>query len=148
MQVAYIIFGMETAPPSPPTNIHIIHTFNFYAWGSRLTVQNVKIFIWFISDDDSSGIGSWNEIYGFIYYTCISNNRCIFFYIQQWFCKKYCVSQNKSTDVSSISDKIPSQRNLFMRLAFFANIISYFLNWEKILLVKFFYNWDPKWKKC
>ena len=101
-----------------------------------------------LSDDDSSGIGSWNEIYGFIYYTFISNNRCIFFYIQQWFCKKYCVSKNKSTDVSSISDKIPSQRNLFMRLAFFANIISYFLNWEKILLVKFFYNWDPKWKKC
>ena len=82
-----------------------------------------------------------------LYTTLVISNYRFIFYIQQWFCKKYCVSQNKSTDVSSISDKIP-QRNLFMRLAFFANIISYFLNWEKILLVKFFYNWNPKWKKC
>ena len=87
-------------------------------------MQNVKIFIWFISDDDSSGIGSWNEIYGFIYYTCISNYRFIV-YIQQWFCKKYCVSQNKSTDVSSISDKIP-QRNVFMRLTFLLALLVIF----------------------
>ena len=57
-------------------------------------------------------------------YTCISNYRFIF-YIQQWFCKKYCVSKNKSTDVSSISDKIP-QRNLFMRLAFLLALLVIF----------------------
>ena len=55
---------------------------------------------------------------------CISNCRFIF-YIQQWFCKKYCVSKNKSTDVSSISDKIP-QRNVFMRLTFLLALLVIF----------------------
>ena len=74
-----------------------------------------------LSDDDSSGIGSWNEIYGFIYCLILVSN--VFTFNND--CAKKCVSKNKSTVFMWQN----STEKSFMWLAFFANI-SYFLNWN------------------